>query len=151
MTGFVYKIDGRRADSKSYNVNVCPRMANGSSAPYKIKLTSGSGAEDCVLFFKSAGEAQAFANKIKQDDAKNKNVIGNNSIHVSRRTADPNGYLKVETVYGPAYIYASKLNEANDNEDIISLSQKHFPRQEDFNSYDDYLKSCCEQFNAMLD
>lgn len=150
---FMYKLNGLRADSRTYNVNICPRSS--TNAPYKIKLTSGNGAEDCVLFFKTVGDAQAFADKVKRDDAKNKNVLGNNPIHIGRRITNPNGYLKVETAYGPAYIVASKLNEADDNEavdeDIVSLSAKHFPKQEDFNSYDDYLKSCCEQFNTMLD
>ena len=78
---------------------------NGGSAPLKVNLGSGQGFDDCVLMFDDIAEANAFMAKcldLRTD------VI---NLTLRKQTTDVNGYFKVSTQFGEAYIKAARLGE----------------------------------------
>lgn len=77
-----------------------------SSAPLQVKLTSGQGANDCILYFDDLATANDF--KTKCDANLPSNVA---FLKVKKLPTDPNGYVKVSTNYGEAWIKASRLHE----------------------------------------
>lgn len=87
----------------SPKIHVSPQ---GQSAPLRVKYTSGQGHNDCILYFESLAAADDF--KVKCDANLPANVA---FLKVKKLATDPNGYVQVDTQYGPAYIKASKLHE----------------------------------------
>lgn len=79
------------------------------SAPLKVKYGSGQGFDDCVLCFDDYNTAVAFLEKVKQNAPSNVDV---DTLTLKAWKVDPNGYFKVNTEFGEAYIEASKLHEA---------------------------------------
>lgn len=77
------------------------------SSPLTVKYGSGQGFDDCVLFFDDINKAAEFMTKANA--AKPSSV---SSLSLKRRKTDTNGYFKVNTQFGEAYIAASKLHEA---------------------------------------
>lgn len=85
-----------------------PLKASGASGnTNKVFLGDPSGYTDCTLFFTTIQEADAFLIKC------NNGTIPSNisNLQVAKIGVDKNGYYKVGTEYGDAYIKASKLNE----------------------------------------
>jgi hypothetical protein len=60
---------------------------------------------------------------------------------VAKQKADPNGYFKVETDYGIAYIKASKLNEAMEEafDTGATAEEARFPEINDIELYQEAL------------
>ena len=87
----------------SPKIHVSPQ---GQAAPLRVKYTSGQGHNDCILYFDNLNAANDF--KTKCDANLPANVA---FLKVKKLATDPNGYVQVNTQYGPAYIKASKLHE----------------------------------------
>ena len=87
----------------SPKIHVSPQ---GQGAPLRVKYTSGQGHNDCILYFDSLSAANDF--KTKCDANLPANVA---FLKVKKLATDPNGYVQVDTQYGPAWIKASKLHE----------------------------------------
>jgi hypothetical protein len=87
----------------SPKIHVSPQ---GQGAPLRVKYTSGQGHNDCILYFDSLAAANDF--KTKCDANLPANVA---FLKVKKLATDPNGYVQVDTQYGPAWIKASKLHE----------------------------------------
>jgi hypothetical protein len=87
----------------SPKIHVSPQ---GQGAPLRVKYTSGQGHNDCILYFDSLSAANDF--KTKCDANLPANVA---FLKVKKMATDPNGYVQVDTQYGPAWIKASKLHE----------------------------------------
>lgn len=87
----------------SPKIHVSPQ---GQAAPLRVKYTSGQGHNDCILYFDNLNAANDF--KTKCDANLPANVA---FLKVKKLATDPNGYVQVDTQYGPAWIKASKLHE----------------------------------------
>ena len=87
----------------SPKIHVSPQ---GQGAPLRVKYTSGQGHNDCILYFDSLTDANNF--KAKCDANLPANVA---FLKVKKLATDPNGYVRVDTQYGDAWIKASKLHE----------------------------------------
>lgn len=87
----------------SPKIHVSPQ---GQAAPLRVKYTSGQGHNDCILYFDNLNTANDF--KTKCDANLPANVA---FLKVKKLATDPNGYVQVDTQYGPAWIKASKLHE----------------------------------------
>lgn len=74
--------------------------------PLTVSYGSGQGFDDCVLFFDDYSKATDFMNKALSNMPSNVRSLG-----VKRQRTDGNGYFKVSTQFGDAYIKASKLHE----------------------------------------
>lgn len=128
----------------SPKIHVSPQ---GQNSPLRVKYTSGQGHNDCILYFDSLTAANDFKTKC---DANLPAKVA--FLKVKKLATDPNGYVQVDTQYGPAWIKASKLHEeiAEDfeadietsevaeslvNEEITSLPESHY-REE-------YIKAAC--------
>ena len=84
-------------------IHVSPQ---GQAAPLRVKYTSGQGHNDCILYFETQAAADTF--KVKCEANLPSNVA---FLKVKKLATDPNGYVPVDTQYGPAWIKASKLHE----------------------------------------
>lgn len=83
----------------------------------KVKFASGNGWSDCQLFFDNNIDAdKALQNCV--------NSFSLNNMRVVKTKADKNGYFKVSTEFGVAYIKAGKLNEEYINEGIAARKAK---------------------------
>ena len=76
--------------------------------PLKVYYGSGQGYNDCILYFASEQSARNFMSIA--DTNKNK-PINVKSLQLKKIGEDKNGYVAVDTEFGPAYIKASKLHE----------------------------------------
>lgn len=83
-------------------------------AAEKIKFASGNGYTDCQLFFEDSQEADYMLQYLESGGILFKNM------HVVQVKPDSNGYFKVSTEAGAAYIKASKLNEEYINECVTN-------------------------------
>ena len=79
--------------------------------PNKVKLGDPSGYSSCKLFFASMADAYKAIDKILVSDIDIPSHITGFDIRKDTRV-DKNGYFKINTEIGHAYIKASKLNEA---------------------------------------
>jgi hypothetical protein len=77
--------------------------------PNRVKLGDPSGYSSCKLFFASERDAYDAIDKIKSTIAIPDHITG---FEIRKQAVDKNGYFKINTEIGPAYIKASKLNEA---------------------------------------
>jgi hypothetical protein len=104
-TTYMYCIMGEfnPAGKTKPKIHVSPQ---GQSAPLKVKYNSGQGHNDCILYFDDLNAANDF--KAKCDANLPSNVA---FLAVKKTATDPNGYVQVDTVYGQAWIKASKLHE----------------------------------------
>ena len=87
----------------SPKIHVSPQ---GQGAPLRVKYTSGQGHNDCILYFDNLADANNF--KTKCDANLPANIA---FLKVKKLATDPNGYVRVDTQYGDAWIKASKLHE----------------------------------------
>lgn len=107
---FIYKIVGDKTGSNTPNVFIKPLSASGAAGTTnKIFISSGNGYTDCTCYFDDPNDAQAFLNKINQNNRVPANV---NNLRVVKMKADANGYFLVGTEFGVVAISAKTLNEA---------------------------------------
>lgn len=78
---------------------------NNGVSPLKVNLGSGQGFDDCVLMFDDITKANAF---LAQCLDLRTDVI---NLTLRKQTTDPNGYFRVNTQFGEAFIKAARLGE----------------------------------------
>ncbi len=108
------------------------------SSPLTVKYGSGQGFDDCVLFFDDFKKAMEFM--AKADAAKPSSV---SSLSLKRRKTDTNGYFKVNTQFGEAYIAAAKLHEMLEELEKENTASKEAVLEEIKEAYkalDDFMK-----------
>ena len=90
-------------------------------SPLSVSFKSGQGYDDCVLFFFDMTTASDFLAKAIAKAPSN--VV---NLEVKKVKTDTNGYFKVNTEFGEAYIKASKLNEMLEqaNKEEIDYSER---------------------------
>lgn len=101
----------------------------------KVLFGKAKGNGYCCCYFDNLTDANSFMNKVAQAV----NIPGGIAkISVYKKKAQPNGYFKIGTEFGPCYISAAKLNEDLDvdalTEDLNKELQEKF---EAFKRYDD--------------
>lgn len=108
---FIYKIIGDNPQSKNTpNVFIKPLSASGAEGTTnKIFISSGNGYTDCTCYFDDPNDAQAFLDKINQNNRVPVNVT---NLRIVKNKADANGYFLVGTEFGVVAISAKTLNEA---------------------------------------
>lgn len=102
------------------------------------KIGDPSGYSTCKLFFDSIEAAQAAIDTIKSEYKIPDYITG---FEIKKQAADPNGYFKIKTDLGNAYIKASKLNEEI-TEEITEEPKKvksRFPSINDIDVYSDAM------------
>ena len=101
----MYWIDGEFVNpgKTKPRLHVSPYMLSGT---LPVKYGSGQGFDDCILFFDDYNKAVEFMNKALSNLPSNVKTLG-----IKRQRTDSNGYFKVITNCGEAYIKASKLHE----------------------------------------
>lgn len=106
----IYKIVGDKTGSNTPNVFIKPLSSSGAAGnTNKIFISSGNGYTDCTCYFDDPNDAQAFLNKIIQN---NRVPVNINNLHIVKNKADSNGYFLVGTEFGVVAISAKTLNEA---------------------------------------
>ncbi len=107
---FIYKIIADKVGKNTPNVFIKPLSASGEiNGTNKIFISSGNGYTDCTCYFDDPNDAQAFLDKIVQNNRVPANI---NNLRVVKMSADPNGYFLVGTEFGVVAVSAKTLNEA---------------------------------------
>lgn len=107
---FIYKIIADKVGKNTPNVFIKPLSASGEiNGTNKIFISSGNGYTDCTCYFDDPNDAQAFLDKIVQNNRVPANI---NNLRVVKMNADPNGYFLVGTEFGTVAVSAKTLNEA---------------------------------------
>lgn len=107
--------------------------------PNIIKFGDPSGYSACKLFFNSIPAVQNAINKIETGDFKI--PVDISGFTPAKQKADPNGYFEIATEIGLAFIKASKLNEAIE-EDLEEQPEKRcskFPEIDDIDVYNEAM------------
>lgn len=149
LTGTVFAIIADKTGTNTPNAYITPLGAGtngkiitvGKTAAEQVKFGSGNGYTDCMCWFDNLNDADSFCKTCQAS-------FGNkfNNIHVVQAQADKNGYFKVSTSFGAAYIKANKLNEQlqlqEDNAEASSLanSSKNF-KITDIDLYDEWTRN----------
>lgn len=105
----------------------------------KVKLGDPSGYSACKLFFDSVSTAETAIEVIKRSITIPEHITG---FTLKRQAADPNGYFKIDTEVGPAYIKASKLNEEireEMDEEPAKAAKSRFPEIGDIDVYSEAM------------
>ena len=97
--------------------------------PLTVSYGSGQGFDDCVLFFDDYNKATDFMNKALSNMPTNVRSLG-----IKRQKTDSNGYFKVSTLFGDAYIKASKLHEM--------LEKLEEQKEKEINYFERTQKAC---------
>jgi hypothetical protein len=134
LTGLVYKIEGVNAKSaknkaKLYIKPLEPSGSKGKNGKItnRVMMGSANGYTDCVCHFDNAQDADDFLKAWANANATQTQFT---NVQVVRKNADPNGYFKIDTEYGPCYISAVKLNEqvntgAEELEEAVYIRENH--------------------------
>lgn len=134
LTGLVYKIEGVNAKSaknkaKLYIKPLEPSGSKGKNGKItnRVMMGSANGYTDCVCHFDNAQDADNF---LKAWANANTTQTQFTNVQVVRKNADPNGYFKIDTEYGPCYISAVKLNEqintdSEELEEAVYIRENH--------------------------
>ena len=98
----------------------------------KVFYGSANGYRQYPLCFENQQDADAFLVEVQNNIPVPANMI---NMHVARVKADPNGYFKIGTEFGDAYVRASELNEnlqeaADDNKKDIAKKDKKMTNKE---------------------
>lgn len=109
--------------------------------PNKIRLGDPSGYSACKLFFGSIAEAQNAIDKIESGAVKV--PVDISGFEIVKQPVDTNGYFILATEIGPAYVKASKLNEAisGDLDEAIIDDVKTTSRFPEINDIDTYTEA----------
>lgn len=106
----IYKIIADKVGKNTPNVFIKPLSASGeTNGTNKIFISSGNGYTDCTCYFDDPNDAQAFLDKIVQNNRVPANIV---NLRVVKMSADPNGYFLVGTEFGTVAVSAKTLNEA---------------------------------------
>lgn len=107
---YIYKIIADKVGKNTPNVFIKPLSASGEvNGTNKIFISSGNGYTDCTCYFDDPNDAQAFLDKIVQNNRVPSNIV---NLRVVKMNADPNGYFLVGTEFGIVAVSAKTLNEA---------------------------------------
>lgn len=106
----------------------------------KVKLGDPSGYSACKLFFDSIDAAENALAVIESGAIKI--PVDISGFELVKQKVDPNGYFKIATDVGPAYIKASKLNEAADK-DMVEGCGTRIPKFPPINDIDVYSEAFC--------
>lgn len=143
---FMFDILCKSTKSKKQFVYIDPIRYR--STENKVLLGDPSGYSTCKLFFESPIEAEAAIRAINDgiDSGKFKvpaDLSGFSGLEVMKTKVDSNGYFKVNTEVGPAYIKASKLNEAIDADLAEEVESKEIrkSRYPEINNIDTYSEA----------
>ena len=101
----------------------------------KVLFGKAKGNGYCCCYFDNLTDANSFMNKVAQTV----NIpSGIAKISVYKKKAQPNGYFKIGTEFGPCYISAAKLNEDLEVDALTEDLNKEFQEKfEAFKRYDD--------------
>ena len=144
-TAYIYKIIGDNPQSKNTpNAFIKPLSPSGAVGnTNKIFISSGNGYTDCTCYFDDPNDAQAFLNKILQNNRVPANIT---NMRVVKMKADPNGYFLVGTEFGICAVSAKTLNEA--------LTEAATEVQEDLSGWEkatkDYSKKELDELHAWM-
>ena len=108
-------------------------------------LGDPSGYSDCKMFFKTIGEAQDAIRLIKSGATLPSHIT---DFTLEKSSVDANGYFEIKTDIGNAYIKASKLNEAIEEELEESTEKKTSARTSRFPEIMDidvYSEAMCRE------
>ena len=124
----MYWIDGEFVNpgKTKPRLHVSPYMLSGT---LPVKYGSGQGFDDCILFFDDYNKAIEFMNKALANLPSNVKTLG-----IKRQRTDSNGYFKVITNCGEAYIKASKLHEM--------LEKLEEQKEKEINYFERTQKAC---------
>lgn len=114
-SGYVFSISGvnTRATKVKAFAFIKPLDDKGAKgSTNKVNIGSSNGYSDCKLYFETATEADNFLVQCKT-------ICPSwvTDLEVVKKSVDKNGYFKIGTEFGDAYISAVKLNEAIDHYD----------------------------------
>ena len=108
--------------------------------PNMARLGDPSGYSACKLFFDKKEDAEFAITTIKSEYTIPDHITG---FIVKRQGADANGYFKINTDLGPAYIKASKLNEEiteeMTEEPKTTARKSRFPEIDDIEMYSEAM------------
>lgn len=101
----------------------------------KVLFGKAKGNGYCCCYFDNLADANSFMNKVAQA----LNIPGGIAkISVYKKKAQPNGYFKIGTEFGPCYISAAKLNEDLEVDALTENLNKELQEKfEVFKRYDD--------------
>lgn len=123
-TIFCIVLDNANASKTEATAYVRPLNSDvkgASGSTNKVFVGSANAYTSCTIFFSDLAEADKVVQQIAARGLPN----GLSNPHVARKNAKANGYYKVGTEFGPAYISASKLNEEVEiKEETVSLKGK---------------------------
>ena len=103
----IYTICGKYANNNKPAWLFVTPASSGAQCP--LKAGSANGYTDCILYFDNALTADKFLQAGQNlPRVKNGDIV---ELKVYKYKLDPNGYFKINTDFGEAYIRASKLNE----------------------------------------
>jgi len=123
LHGQLICIESDKTGANVPNAFITPIRANGVlvsvNTAEHVNFGSGNGYTDCKCFFDDINVARDVLTKCQ---ARYGNKFAN--IHLAKLNADPNGYFKVSTEFGEAYIKASKLNEEVFKKDKTNSTSK---------------------------
>jgi len=121
---------------------VNPLEAKGKSANdanvNRVFVNSSHGYTDCVCYFETPQEADAFLQKCQGICP---SFVAN--LRVAKKSADRNGYFRVETDFGPALILAQKLNELMEQKaEEVAAKKASEPKYQitDIEAFDEALR-----------
>lgn len=140
FTGKMYCIEADKEAGKSNvpYVFITPLRTDKAGNPVKVSkeqaekvhFGSGNGYTDCTVWFDNKTDASVYLGSCRA--AFNGRF---NNIHMAEKDADKNGYFKVSTEFGAAYIKAKPLNE-----EIIADSKYELDEAADEEVYENSSK-----------
>ena len=113
------------------------------ASPNVIRFGDPSGYSACKLFFNDIDDAHTAIEKIVEGSFKI--PVDITGIEIKKQKVDLNGYFLVATEIGPAYIKASKLNEAikealeESTTDTVKKHTSRFPEIKDIDVYSEAM------------
>ena len=105
-TSKMFFIQGEWIQPKKTTPRIYVTPNNAGQTILKVNLSSGQGFDDCVLYFDDLNKANEFMLKCA-------NIAPTKvqNLTIRKQTTDPNGYFKVNTEFGEAFIKAARLGE----------------------------------------
>ena len=126
---YVYWIGGEFANPGKTQPKLHVKPQHGKT-PLKVDYGSGQGYNDCILYFASEQSARNFMGIA---DANKPSKV--KSLQLKKIGEDKNGYVEVDTEFGPAYIKASKLHEEVEEDLEENKEEKKYNHKEVAEAY----------------
>jgi hypothetical protein len=141
-TSYLYDIICESSKKKTQFVFIDPIAYK--SDINKVRFGDPSGWSACKLLYETREEAEAAIQAIRDGGFRIPTDI--TGFTPAKQKVDPNGYFKVKTEVGPAYIKASKLNEAMEEalessaqESVVDNKNARFPEIGDIDVYSEAM------------